>query len=57
VGNSYGEDMDHSNICNIVSHTFGIGRDGFSYLITGDTENDCWDTITKLIGKIYVPTS
>ena len=49
--------MDHSNICNIVSHTFGIGRDGFSYLITGDTENDCWDTITKLIGKIYVPTS
>ena len=29
----------------------GVGGDGFSYLITGDTENERWDTITRLFGK------
>ena len=44
------EDMDSSNNCSIVLKLSGIGGDGFSYLITGDTENDRWDTITRLFG-------
>ena len=42
------EDMDSSNNCSIVLKLTGIGDDGFSYLITGDTENERWDTITRL---------
>lgn len=42
------EDMDSSNNCSIVLKLTGIGDDGFSYLITGDTENGRWDTITRL---------
>jgi len=45
------EDMDNSNNCSIVLKLSGIGRNGFSYLITGDTENDRWDTITRLFEK------
>ena len=44
------EDMDNSNNCSIVLKLCGIGGDGFSYLITGDTENERWDTITRLFG-------
>ena len=47
----HSEDMDNSNNCSIVLKLTGIGGDGFSYLITGDTENERWDTITRLFGK------
>jgi len=42
------EDMDCSNNCSIVLKLSGVGPGGFSYLITGDTENSRWDTICKL---------
>ena len=45
------QDMDSSNNCSIVLKLSGIGGDGFSYLITGDTENERWDTITRLFGE------
>ena len=45
------EDMVNSNNCSIVLKLTGIGAGGFSYLITGDTENERWDTITSLFGK------
>src|ERR1035441_5884897 len=44
------EDMDCSNNCSIVLKLTGRGPRGFSYLITGDTENARWDTITRLFG-------
>ena len=44
------EDMDCSNNCSIVLKLTGIGDGGFSYLITGDTENGRWDTISKFFG-------
>ncbi|MGD0154721.1 MAG: hypothetical protein ABSB50_01395 [Terracidiphilus sp.] len=44
------EDMDSSNNCSIVLKLTGRGPRGFSYLITGDTENARWDTICKLFG-------
>ena len=44
------EDMDNSNNCSIVLKLVGLGGDGFAYLITGDTENERWDTITRLFG-------
>ena len=47
----HNEDMDNSNNCSIVLKLTGTGGDGFSYLITGDTENERWDTITGLFGK------
>ena len=28
----------------------GLGGDGFVYLITGDTENERWDIITRIFG-------
>ena len=43
--------MDNSNNCSIVLKLTGTGEGGFSYLITGDTENERWDTITRLFGK------
>ena len=46
----HNEDMDNSNNCSIVLKLTGIGSDGFSYLITGDTENERWNTITRLFG-------
>jgi beta-lactamase superfamily II metal-dependent hydrolase len=45
------EDMDCSNNCSIVLKLTGRGPRGFSYLITGDTENARWDTISKLFGS------
>lgn len=45
------EDMDNSNNCSIVLKLTGIGGGGFSYLVTGDTENGRWDTITRLFGN------
>lgn len=45
------EDMDSSNNCSIVLKLTGRGDRGFSYLITGDTENARWDTINRLFGK------
>ena len=44
------EDMDNSNNCSIVLKLEGLGDRGFAYLITGDTENDRWDTITSFFG-------
>src|SRR6267378_6092391 len=45
------KDMDCSNNCSIVLKLTGLGPRGFSYLITGDTENDRWDTISQLFGS------
>lgn len=45
------EDMDNSNNCSLVLKLTGLGMDGFSYLITGDTETDRWDTINRLFGN------
>ncbi len=45
------EDMDCSNNCSIVLKLSGIGAGGFSYLITGDTENERWETISKFFGE------
>lgn len=45
------EDMDCSNNCSIVLKVTGRGPRGFSYLITGDTENARWDTICRLFGS------
>jgi beta-lactamase superfamily II metal-dependent hydrolase len=45
------EDMDCSNNCSIVLKLTGLGARGFSYLITGDTENPRWETINKLFGS------
>jgi competence protein ComEC len=44
------EDMDSSNNCSIVLKLTGRGPRGFSYLITGDTENPRWDTISRFFG-------
>jgi beta-lactamase superfamily II metal-dependent hydrolase len=45
------EDMDCSNNCSIVLKLTGRGMRGFSYLITGDTENPRWETINRLFGS------
>lgn len=45
------EDMDCSNNCSIVLKLTGRGPRGFSYLITGDTENRRWDSISRLFGS------
>lgn len=45
------EDMDSSNNSSIVLKLTGRGPRGFSYLITGDTENPRWETINKLFGS------
>jgi len=45
------EDMDSSNNCSIVLKLTGRGSGGFSYLITGDTENPRWETINRLFGS------
>lgn len=44
------EDMDTSNNSSIVLRMQGKGAGGFSYLVTGDTENSRWDTINRLFG-------
>jgi beta-lactamase superfamily II metal-dependent hydrolase len=45
------EDMDCSNNCSIVLKVTGIGSTGFSYLITGDTEIERWQSIERLFGS------
>ncbi len=45
------KDMDCSNNCSIVLKLTGRGPRGFSYLITGDSENDRWDAIHELFGS------
>lgn len=42
------EDMDNSNNCSLVLKITGLGAEGFSYLITGDTEMKRWHTINRL---------
>jgi competence protein ComEC len=42
------DDMDNSNCSSIVLKLTGNGGSGFSYLITGDTENDRWKRINEL---------
>lgn len=44
------EDMNNSNNCGIVLRVSAEETGGFSYLITGDTENDRWDRINALFG-------
>ena len=44
------EDMDTSNNCSIVAKIVGSGPQGFRYLVTGDTEIDRWETISRLFG-------
>jgi beta-lactamase superfamily II metal-dependent hydrolase len=47
----HSSDMDCSNNCSIVLKLAGVGAGGFSYLITGDTENNRWETISELFGS------
>jgi hypothetical protein len=44
------EDKDHSNNSSIVLKLTGIGPSGFSYLITGNTENERWEQINRFYG-------
>ena len=44
------EDMISSNNSSIVLKVTGIGSTGFSYLITGDTETERWQSIAKFFG-------
>ena len=44
------EDMDSSNNCSLVLKLTGLVAGGFSYLVTGDTETERWDTINRLFG-------
>ena len=45
------EDMDSSNNCSLVLKVTGLWMEGFSYLVTGDTETERWDTINRLFGE------
>jgi len=45
------DDMDSSNNSSIVLKLVGLDQNGFSYLITGDTESDRWDSINRYFGK------
>lgn len=49
------DDMDCSNNSSIVLKLTGLDPRGFSYLITGDTEKDRWDSINRFFGK-YLPS-
>lgn len=44
------EDMDTSNNCSIVAKITGNDPTGFQYLVTGDTERDRWEVISRLFG-------
>jgi len=44
------EDMDSSNNCSIVAKIVGTDSSGFRYLVTGDTEIERWETISRLFG-------
>ena len=45
------DDMDSSNNSSIVLKLTGLDNSGFSYLITGDTETERWDSISRYFGK------
>ena len=45
------DDMDNSNNSSIVLKLVGLDQNGFSYLITGDTETERWDSINRYFGK------
>lgn len=45
------DDMDSSNNSSIVLKLTGLDDTGFSYLITGDTETERWDSIGRYFGK------
>lgn len=45
------DDMDSSNNSSIVLKLTGLDDTGFSYLITGDTETERWDSISRYFGK------
>jgi integrative and conjugative element protein (TIGR02256 family) len=45
------DDMDCSNNSSIVLKLTGLDPKGFSYLITGDTEKERWDSINRFFGK------
>jgi beta-lactamase superfamily II metal-dependent hydrolase len=45
------EDCDNSNNSSIVLRVTGAGAGGFSFLITGDTENGRWDRINQIFGS------
>lgn len=47
----HADDMTSSNNSSLVVRITGIGPGGFSYLVTGDTENDRWATINRTFGK------
>jgi beta-lactamase superfamily II metal-dependent hydrolase len=44
------EDMDSSNNSSLVVKVTGLDANGFSYLITGDTETERWETISRIFG-------
>ncbi len=46
----HSEDMDCSNNGSIVVKLTGLDPTGFSYLITGDTESERWDSINRVFG-------
>lgn len=45
------DDMDCSNNSSIVLKVTGLDANGFSYLVTGDTEKERWDTINRFFGN------
>ena len=45
------DDMDNSNNSSIVLKLTGADANGFSYLITGDTETERWENINKYFGQ------
>jgi beta-lactamase superfamily II metal-dependent hydrolase len=45
------DDMDSSNNSSIVLKVTGIDQTGFSYLVTGDTETERWNSISHYFGK------
>lgn len=45
------DDMDSSNNSSIALKLTGLDVTGFSYLITGDTETERWDSISRYFGK------
>jgi beta-lactamase superfamily II metal-dependent hydrolase len=49
VFSPHAEDMDSSNNCSLVCKVKEIAS-GRTYLITGDTENDRWDSIVEIFG-------
>ncbi|HEV7661569.1 MAG TPA: hypothetical protein VGO55_17150 [Allosphingosinicella sp.] len=45
------EDCDNSNNSSIVLRVTGAGTNGFSFLVTGDTENGRWERINQIFGS------